>query len=224
MQVRQYEALAKTWTPEIRDPVVGSFDAHNAWRDYEILFEGMETDRMKALDYGCGPGRCLVNYADRFLQLDGADISRTVLRKAAQWKTLHGIGSGRLYHVNGCRLNGIPSKNYDFVYSVICLQHVCVHDIRISIIKDIFRVLKAKGVFSFQMGMGGKVGHPWASWYDNDYTVSDTNGAYDVSIIDIKDVSRDLRKIGFRTVTTSSTRPTGPGDFHKNWLFIKAWK
>jgi hypothetical protein len=38
MQKRQYENEANQWSANNRDPVVGSFDAHNAWEDYKYLF------------------------------------------------------------------------------------------------------------------------------------------------------------------------------------------
>ncbi len=224
MQKVFYESEAKRWTPESRDPVVGTFDAHNTWADYEILFEGIETKGMKALDFGCGPGRCLVKYADRFSQLDGADLDEINLKNAAKWIALNGVKQGQLFHVNGCGLNGIPSECYDLVYSVICLQHICVHDIRKSIMQDIYRVLRPGGIFTFQMAAGGKEGFPWVTWYENKYDAQGTNGLFDVSITDTAEVGNDLRRVGFKMVKISDLRPPGPGDAHRNWLFIKAWK
>jgi ubiquinone/menaquinone biosynthesis C-methylase UbiE len=227
MQSEYYEAEAKRWTPENRDPVVGTFDAHNQWPDYEILFEeinGMGSVNMKALDFGCGPGRCLVKYSDRFDSIDGVDISAENLEKASVWKSMNGVKNGVLFKSNGVDVSCCPSNHYDVVYSVICLQHIAVHDIRMNIMKDIFRVLKPGGLFTFQMGAGGKTGHEWVEWFENEYDAHGTNGQCDVSITDIVPVRCELHTIGFETVNISEMRETGPGDAHKGWLFFKAWK
>ena len=44
----------------------------------------------------------------------------------------------------------LNTNEYDFVMSTIALQHICVYDIRYSIMKDIHRVLKDGGVFTAQ--------------------------------------------------------------------------
>lgn len=217
MQKEYYEAEAKRWTPDNRDPVVGSYDAHNAWEDYELLFKGMDTIEMIALDYGCGPGRCLEKYKDRFKEIIGCDISVNNI------VSCFSVGV-KASQCNGVDLRLFEDNWFDLVYSVICLQHIAVHDIRFNIMKEICRVLKPGGVFTFQMGYGGKEGYEWVEWNDNKYDAKGTNGMCDVSITDEKDVWADLHKAGFSKVEFSDLRPTGPGDAHKNWIFIKAWK
>jgi hypothetical protein len=47
MQLNQYNELANQWSEENRNPVVGTFDLHNQWTDYEILFERISGARSK---------------------------------------------------------------------------------------------------------------------------------------------------------------------------------
>ncbi len=42
MQLNLYNGLASQWSEENREPVVGSFDRHNGWNDYENLFNRLE--------------------------------------------------------------------------------------------------------------------------------------------------------------------------------------
>ena len=39
MQLNAYNSMASEWSIDNRDPVVGSYDFHNEWKDYELLFE-----------------------------------------------------------------------------------------------------------------------------------------------------------------------------------------
>lgn len=57
MQRKEYAQVAVEWGVNNRDPVVGGFDAHNSWEEYDTLFEGIDTSNMVALDFGCGPGK-----------------------------------------------------------------------------------------------------------------------------------------------------------------------
>ena len=81
MQKKQYELDASNWSIENRDPVVGSFDQHNEWADYnKFLFKDIDYCQDKILlDFGCGPGRNLVKYKYKFKELHGIDIAKNKL-------------------------------------------------------------------------------------------------------------------------------------------------
>jgi hypothetical protein len=99
-----------------------------------------------------------------------------------------------------------------------------VHKIRFDILKDIYRVLKPGGKLCFQMGYGGKGEIPTAGYYDNNYDAGSTNGHSDVSIQDEQTVFDDLvGKIGFKNFKFD-IRETGPGDNHKNWIWVQVEK
>lgn len=226
MQENYYNIQADRWTLAFRDPVVGSYDKHNAWGDYdEFLFKDFDTTDLVSLEYGCGPGRNLIRFNNRFKRVDGVDISKINLEKATINLTNAGISGNNLLYCDG---KSIPcdDEQYDVVFSVICFQHICCHSVRYKILEDCFRVLKAGGKLCFQMGYGGKPDHPKvnvSSYYENVTAARSTNGTHDVSITNVADIESDLTKIGFEDFVFD-LRPTGPGDNHANWIFIQATK
>jgi ubiquinone/menaquinone biosynthesis C-methylase UbiE len=222
MQLNQYNANASDWSLENRDPVVGSFDAHNNWTDYENLFIKIDNQHEKiGLDFACGPGRNIVKYSNRFKRLDGVDISPINIEKANKYTYSHGITSN-LYVSNGVDIDCIKSNTYDFVMSTIALQHICVYDIRYSIMKDIHRVLKEGGVFTAQMGYGSPSPQT-IGYYENYYDAKGTNRICDVCIESTDQLQKDLVEIGF-TDFEFIIGPVGPGDFHPNWIYFSCIK
>lgn len=153
MQQTQYDLEASKWTLENRDAVVGAFDEHNSWTDYdEFLFKNINTKNKIALDFGCGPGRNIVKFNKLFNQIDGIDISDINLQNAKQWISSNNIKIPNLFKTNGLDLSPIVNNSYDVVFSTICLQHICVHEIRFGLLSEFYRVLNNNGNLCFQMG------------------------------------------------------------------------
>jgi SAM-dependent methyltransferase len=222
MQLDVYNRLASVWSLENRDPVVGSFDAHNSWTDYEFLFKDFVNQKeLIGLDFACGPGRNIVRYKDRFKRLDGVDISPINIENAKKYTSNNGIECD-LYVNDGVDLSVINSDKYDFVMSTIALQHICVYDIRYSIFKDIFKVLKPNGIFTAQMGYGSPSPQT-VGYYENYYDADGTNRTCDVCIESPEQLKKDLLEIGF-TDFNYVIGPTGPGDFHPHWIYFNAKK
>lgn len=224
MQRRFYIEEASKWSPTNRDPVVGSFDAHNAHADYDLLFEGLDTQGKVALDFGCGPGRNLVKFANLFARIDGADIALENLIHARKWCELNSVTTPRLYKTNGVDLGDVPDTYYDFVFSTICLQHIPVHEIRLNLFREFFRVLKPGGWFTAQMGYGETTDPRGVDYYANKYDAQLTNGMCDVNVTNVtqllQDLMIDLDFVNF----LARIRPTGPGDWHPQWVFFRAQK
>lgn len=212
-----HNGLCIDWTIENRNPTVGSYDLHNQWTDYDTYLFKFNTDGLIALEYGCGPGRNIVRFKDRFNRIDGVDISEVAIEKAKTNLSHNKIVSSDLLVCNG---DNIPFANhkYDVVYSTICLQHIWSYTTRDKIFKEVFRVLKPGGKFCAQMGFGGKSAR-FIKYYEDDFT---SNGT-DVSIENEDDLKRHLSGIGF-TEYLSDIRPTGPGDNQNNWIFFQATK
>lgn len=225
MQNKYYDEYASQWSLSFRDPVVGSYDAHNNWPDYDtFLFKDFDTKGLVALEYGCGPGRNLVKFSNRFERIDGVDISDVNIEKAKINLEHNGIHGSNLYVTSGDNLSMIEDNTYDVVFAVICFQHICSHEIRFSILEDIHRVLKPGGKLCFQMGYGGKEGIPTAGYFDDVFDAASTNGHADASITNEADIQQDLtEKIGYINYK-SDIRETGPGDNHRNWIWVQVEK
>lgn len=230
--IRQLQQrLSLQWSPHNRNKVVGSYDAHNAWKDYdEYLFKDIWTYDKIALDYGAGPGRSIIQFSNRFARIDWIDIaphnSTACKLNIDDFQKKTGIIIPPPVYYYDCLGDNISAvdKLYDVVYSVICLQHCCVHEVRYNIMREIYRVLKDDGYFCFQMGYGGKPkGKTWHRYHVNYTDIDNTNGANDVSITNISDLIQDLSDIGFTDVSYD-IRPVGPGDNHANWIWVRAKK
>lgn len=198
---------------------------HNGNRDYWDILVGDTAVGFRdkvGLDFGCGCGRNVQNLWMRFRRFDGTDISEGNLAFAAQNLAAAGAphDAYRLHLCNGVDLDGLPDDEYDFVMSTIVLQHIAVHEIRLSYFREFHRVLREGGLLSFQMGFGE--GHGKAHYYENAYHATATNSLHDTLVTDPGQLRGDLEAAGF-TSFWYTLRPSFD-DGHPQWIFVKAWK
>ena len=210
----------------LEDHVVGAWSEQDNWADYQTyLMKYVDPKKhLVALDFGCGPGRNIRRWTNLFARIDGADISQTNISNAKIFlKEQLEIGKEpNLYVTNGSDCGEAKSSAYDFVFSTICLQHICSHTIRFSILSDIYRILKPGGRISIQMGYGSP-SPMTVGYYEDNYGAKGTNRACDTEISDPGQPLSDFTKIGFSNFEYW-IRPVGPGDGHPNWIFITATK
>lgn len=109
---------------------------------------GIDTLRRRALDFGCGPGRLTQALAAHFEQVDGVDISPSMIALAER---LNQRTDRCHYHLNDTDdLRSFADQSFDFVYSAITLQHVGPVNAR-SYLKEFIRVLRPDGLLVFQL-------------------------------------------------------------------------
>jgi SAM-dependent methyltransferase len=222
MQKGHYESAAAAWSVVDKNPVVGSYQEHNNFADYdEYLFPKIDTSNLIALEYGCGPGRNLIRFHKQFKRIDGVDIGQTNINNAFINIKDAELELPNLYVNSG---DDIPTDDeiYDIVFSVICLQHICVHEVRYKIMQEIYRVLKKGGYFCFQMGYGNPKTNS-VPYYTNNYESSTTNGGNDVNVEKYEFLEKDLTEIGFKNFEHNIGK-TGPGDGHGNWIWVRVQK
>jgi SAM-dependent methyltransferase len=220
MQLDFYDNEAKLWSLDNKNPVVGGYDTHNSFTDYdEYLFKDFDTTNKIALEYGCGPGRNIIRYNNRFKRIDGVDISSINIEKCKLNIAANNISIPNLYVNSGDNIP-VPDSSYDVIFSVICLQHICVHNIRYKIMSEIYRCLTDGGYFCFQMGFGGRPNS--VNYYDNNYDATTTNSGCDVSIENEQFIIDDLLKIGFINYKSDLRIPCI--DRHNNWIWIQVQK
>jgi ubiquinone/menaquinone biosynthesis C-methylase UbiE len=109
---------------------------------------GLDVSRRRALDFGCGPGRLTQALAGHFEQVDGVDISPSMIALAER---LNQRGNHCRYHLNDTDdLRRFEDHTFDLVYSSITLQHVGPANAR-SYLKEFIRVLNPGGLLVFQL-------------------------------------------------------------------------
>lgn len=224
MQKDYYDKAAKEWSVDNRNPVVGSFDGHNAWKDYEYLWQNLvgDTKKMTALDFGCGVGRGIVLYTKKFKKIDGVDISAINIEKAKEWIKHNKIRKrSTFFECNGSDLSIIKGEGkYNVIYSTITFQHICCYCIRLSYLKNFKRLLKKDGYLTIQMGFG-KSDRARVDYYADNFEAEGTNGECDVEVASIDQIIKDLTDIGYKNVN-HYVRPIGAGDKHENWIYFNA--
>jgi SAM-dependent methyltransferase len=102
----------------------------------------------RALDFGCGVGRVTQALAGTFAECDGVDIAPSMIERAHE---LNRFGDRCRYHVNDRDdLALFGDGVFDFVYSVIVLQHIAP-EFTAAYLREFTRVLAPGGVLVFQL-------------------------------------------------------------------------
>lgn len=196
----------------------GPLDRHEA--THTLLFQ-----RGIALDLGCGVGRAIVRYADRFERIDGVDLSLKNIKVARKYCASKELNP-KLYINNGVDLHPIADNTYDVVFSIQVFPHIAVHEIRYSLMKEAHRVLKPNGWLCIQMGYGdsGPGGRRLAGYYDNEWDAKGTNGWLDCTITDPSQPKHDIEEIGFRNFSYSLTPMEWKHANHHQWIYFRGQK
>jgi SAM-dependent methyltransferase len=172
------------------------------------------------LDFGCGKGRNVTNLLSlsKWERVDGIDISEDNINYCNNTYKQN----SNFYRNNGVDLSDLKSDEYDFVMSTIVLQHLCARTLRLGIKKEIYRVLKQGGMFSFQMGYDSPHGH-FRDYFDEFYDAGNSNGSFDVTIKNPEDLISDLKDIGFTNITYEIHESWIDGG-HPSWIYVKCYK
>ena len=101
------------------------------------------------LEIGCGIGRLLRPMAARFQRVIGFDVSAKMIEQSHEY--LADCKNVETYANDGSTLPGIADNSVDFCYSFICFQHIPRKEFIASYLREALRVLKAGGVFKFQV-------------------------------------------------------------------------
>jgi SAM-dependent methyltransferase len=115
---------------------------------------GVALTRGRALDFGCGPGRLTQALVSHFDQVDGVDISPSMIELADK---LNRYPDRCHYHTNTeTDLTVFGDSTFDFVYSWITLQHVGP-TLAKKYLREFCRVIRPGGLLIFQLP-GRKIG------------------------------------------------------------------
>lgn len=116
-----------------------------------VLGDNLIMDKLKYsdgpitfVDLGCGTGRMMEFMADDFDRVIGIDVSGRMIRQAEE--RLRGILNIELIENNG---ESIPleENSVDMVFSYLVFQHIKDREMVENNFKEVFRVLKPRGLF-----------------------------------------------------------------------------
>lgn len=197
--------------------VVGTFDFQQSY-PYEkwlLNVEGNEggklfenTKDLVSLDFGCGMGRMVERMGKLFKRVDGVDIGDNLINYCK-----NKYPNSNFWITDGNSCGDAFTEHYDFIFSTICMQHICSYDIRMDIWRSIERCLKPNGKFCFQMSCFDNevelenyrkfhtshygVEPKYARWKENHYDANSTNSSHDVYIVvdDIPMIIEDSNSI-----------------------------
>jgi ubiquinone/menaquinone biosynthesis C-methylase UbiE len=104
----------------------------------------------RILELGCGIGRLLKPLAlERGdVELYGVDVSAEMIRQGRE--RLRDFPNLHLHAMNGKDLALFGNEFFDLVFSYITLQHIPRRYVK-GLFKEVYRVLKQEGIFTFQM-------------------------------------------------------------------------
>lgn len=115
-----------------------------------------------ALDFGCGVGRLTQALAGYFFHVTGVDVAAPMIEQAQKHNR---CGERVSYHHNPASdLKLFADDSFDFVYSIITLQHIPPPLIR-GYLKEFCRVCRPGGVIFFQLPTHGPERSWRYSWY-----------------------------------------------------------
>ena len=125
---------------------------------------GVEYGTGRALDFGCGVGRLTQALRHHFRRADGVDVSDEMVKLARSYDE-----KCSFYHNPRPDLQLFKARTFDFVYSMIVLQHM-PQSLQEGYVREFFRVLKPSGIAMFEIPDGPDVGH--VGWHLSMYGVS----------------------------------------------------
>jgi SAM-dependent methyltransferase len=112
-----------------------------------MLWLGTDVERGRMLEVGCGAGRTLVPFAQRFEFVEGVDISPRMVEAARDRGLPENV---RVRATDGESLQPFEDSSFDFVFSEHVFQHIADQAVIARYLDEVGRVLKPEGVALLQ--------------------------------------------------------------------------
>lgn len=106
------------------------------------------SQRGRALEIGCGPGRLIRPMSQDFGSIDGIDVSDEMIERARA--NLADVPNARVEAGDGATLAPFSDAAYDFVYSYAVFQHIPSKNVVLDYLREASRVLKPGGILRAQ--------------------------------------------------------------------------
>jgi SAM-dependent methyltransferase len=149
----------------------------------------------KVLEFGCGPGRNAIYFAEQGCIVDAIDISQESLKWAEERAGEKNVS------INFLRKNifelDIEEGKYDVVYDSGCFHHIAPHR-RMSYLNLIKKALKQDGFFALTCFIqGGEFGGSEISDWDV-YRLKSLKGGLGFNEIKLRCIFKDFKEIEIR--------------------------
>lgn len=95
------------------------------------------------LDYGCGVGRLVIPFAERFEHVTGIDLSPSMLEEASRNTIQRNLQNVQLLSAD--KLDCLPAHSFDLIHSYIVFQHIPVNRGK-RILRRLLEILKPGGL------------------------------------------------------------------------------
>ena len=148
-----------------------------------LLMSKFDLKECTLLEIGCGTGRMTEFMAQDFSLVIGTDISGRMIREAME--RLEGLVNVELLETDGDSLP-LPDDFVDIAFSYLVFQHMKDREMVENNFKEVYRVLRKKGVFKVLIRSDKVDVNKW--WGGVDYT-EQTMGKL------IREIGFDLSKI-----------------------------
>jgi ubiquinone/menaquinone biosynthesis C-methylase UbiE len=220
------------------------YNMHNRNSDYwDILLKPAKNPEYKiALDFGTGLGRNVRNLIGlgNFDEIYATDLSEKNISKCQSSfpSNCHFILS------DGRKTPYFENNKFDFIISTLVFQHIPVREIRNMWFKEIYRVLKPGGTFTFQMGFGDTMGErayphhlfcllrtgtltrpsllECASYFENITNAIGSSGEFDVKLTKANPLVDDLTRFGFKV--DYQIKKSFDDYIHLKWIYVTCTK
>lgn len=103
----------------------------------------------RALEFGCGAGRFLSHFQQRFAEVWGVDVSEEMLALARKHNPRC------KFHLSAAPdLGFFPDDHFDLVYSFLVLQHLPDRAMITQYVREFMRIVRPGGLVAFQVPDG----------------------------------------------------------------------
>jgi SAM-dependent methyltransferase len=109
---------------------------------------GMNFSRGKFLDFGCGVGRMTQAFSNFFESCTGVDVSENMVGLAREYNASR---TQCAFVASQAATLPFPDRTFDFVFTVLVLQHLPTKAVILGYISEFLRVAKDDGVVVFQL-------------------------------------------------------------------------
>jgi SAM-dependent methyltransferase len=116
--------------------------------DWALDWIGERAGRGRLVEIGCGLGRTSRAFAASFEQVDGVDVSETMISRARELDPPPNL---RLIVGSGRDLAELDDGAYDVVFSHLVFQHLPDEELVAGYLREVRRVLAAGGVALIQL-------------------------------------------------------------------------